>query len=71
MIDWNLAIKIAGGGFGMVFILLILLAVSVWVIKEVVIRIEGRRNVTVEEKNEYDRIVGGVMGRSKKQKRGS
>jgi Na+-transporting methylmalonyl-CoA/oxaloacetate decarboxylase gamma subunit len=36
MIDWNLVTKIAGGGFGMVFLILALLALLVWVIKLVV-----------------------------------
>jgi Na+-transporting methylmalonyl-CoA/oxaloacetate decarboxylase gamma subunit len=30
MIDWNLAAKIAGGGFGMVFLILAILALMVW-----------------------------------------
>jgi len=39
MIDWNLAAKIAGGGFGMVFIILAILAGVVWVTKIVVAKI--------------------------------
>lgn len=39
MIDWNLAAKIAGGGFGMVFIILVILAGVVWVTKIVVAKI--------------------------------
>ncbi len=39
MIDWNLAVKIAGGGFGMVFIILVILAGVVWVTKIVVAKI--------------------------------
>jgi Na+-transporting methylmalonyl-CoA/oxaloacetate decarboxylase gamma subunit len=30
MVDWNLAIRIAGGGFGMVFLILSVLALLVW-----------------------------------------
>jgi len=33
MIDWNLAVKVAGGGFGLVFILLLILAFTVWITK--------------------------------------
>ena len=33
MIDWDLAVQIAGGGFGMVFLLLIFLAITVWITK--------------------------------------
>jgi len=31
MIDWNLVAKIAGGGFGMVFLVLAILALLVWI----------------------------------------
>ena len=40
MVDWNLAVKIAAGGFGLVFLLLTLLSLSVWATKEVLARIE-------------------------------
>jgi Na+-transporting methylmalonyl-CoA/oxaloacetate decarboxylase gamma subunit len=30
MVDWNLAAKIAGGGFGMVFLILAILALLIW-----------------------------------------
>jgi Na+-transporting methylmalonyl-CoA/oxaloacetate decarboxylase gamma subunit len=30
MIDWSLAGKLAGGGFGMVFLILAILALVVW-----------------------------------------
>jgi Na+-transporting methylmalonyl-CoA/oxaloacetate decarboxylase gamma subunit len=33
MIDWNLAIRIAGGGFSLVFLLLFILAFTVWITK--------------------------------------
>lgn len=36
MIDWELAVKIACGGFGLVFILLTILCLSVWMTKLVV-----------------------------------
>ncbi len=38
MIDWSLAIKIAAGGFGLVFLLLTLLAVAIWISKEAIER---------------------------------
>jgi len=31
MIDWSLAGKIAGGGFGMVFFILAILALLIWI----------------------------------------
>ena len=40
MVDWDLAVKIAAGGFGLVFLLLTLLSLSVWFTKEVLERIE-------------------------------
>jgi len=40
MTDWVLAIRIAGGGFGLVFILLTLLGVSVWITRIIVEKIE-------------------------------
>jgi len=39
MMDWNLVAKIAGGGFGMVFIILAILALTVWLTKIVTARI--------------------------------
>lgn len=33
IIDWSLAVKVAGGGFGLVFILLLILAFTVWITK--------------------------------------
>jgi len=35
MVDWGLAIKIACGGFGMVFIILAILCLSVWMTRSV------------------------------------
>jgi len=43
MVDWVLAIKIAGGGFGLVFMLLALLGISVWVTKIVVGKVEQEK----------------------------
>jgi len=36
MIDWLLAIKIACGGFGLVFLVLVILGISVWLVKLIV-----------------------------------
>ena len=33
MVDWNLAVKIAAGGFGLVFIILVILGITVWLTK--------------------------------------
>lgn len=43
MTDWALAIKIAGGGFGLVFFLLILLSLSIRVTKLVLDRIDSKK----------------------------
>lgn len=40
MTDWGLAIKIACGGFGLVFILLTLLGISVWITRIIAGKIE-------------------------------
>ncbi|TFH37490.1 MAG: hypothetical protein E4G93_00165 [Dehalococcoidia bacterium] len=39
MIDWDLAVKIAAGGFGMVFFLLVLLSVFVSAASRVILRL--------------------------------
>ena len=44
MIDWNLAIKIAGGGFGMVFLILVILQVVVEAIRVTTEKIAGAKN---------------------------
>jgi len=43
MTDWELAIKIACGGFSLVFILLTLLGISVWITKIIVGKIEKEK----------------------------
>ena len=35
-IDWGEAMKIAGGGFGMVFLILVILAISIWIVGYIV-----------------------------------
>ncbi len=44
MVDMGLALKIAVGGFGLVFILLILLSFTVWVTKVVTEKISKSRS---------------------------
>lgn len=39
MIDWNFALRIAAGGFGMVFFLLLLLSVIVWATSQTILRL--------------------------------
>jgi hypothetical protein len=39
MTDWGLAIKIACGGFGLVFIILVILGISAWLTKVITERI--------------------------------
>lgn len=43
MVDWGLAIRIAGGGFGLVFMLLALLGISVWITKIITGKIEQEK----------------------------
>lgn len=43
MVDWVLAIRIAGGGFGLVFMLLALLGISVWITKIVAGKMEREK----------------------------
>jgi len=43
VMDWKLAAKIAGGGFGMVFVVLIILYIAMWLTKIVVARIVIRK----------------------------
>ena len=41
MVEWELAVRVALGGFGMVFTILLILCLSVWMTKSVVEKIEG------------------------------
>lgn len=49
MIDWKLAAQIAGGGFGMVFLILAIIAVTVWLTYRAVNR-PGKASPGKEEK---------------------
>ena len=39
MTDWDFAIRIAAGGFGMVFFLLALLSLLVWITSRLIVRL--------------------------------
>lgn len=41
MVEWGLAIKIALGGFGMVFATLVILCMTAWMTRSIVEKIEG------------------------------
>lgn len=41
MIDWDFAVRIAAGGFGLVFLLLALLAGLVWAGSRLLLRLSG------------------------------
>jgi len=47
MVDWNLAGRIAGGGFSSVFITLLTLAASVWLISFIIRRAAGKNKKIV------------------------
>ena len=42
MIDWNLVVKIAGGGFGVTILVLMILALIAWIGGLVIQRIQAR-----------------------------
>ncbi|MEA3471734.1 MAG: hypothetical protein U9R24_08440 [Thermodesulfobacteriota bacterium] len=44
MTDWGLAIKIACGGFGLVFIILVILGISAWLPRVITERIVKDKN---------------------------
>ena len=44
MTDWGLAIKIACGGFGLVFIILVILGISAWLTKIITERIAKNKS---------------------------
>ncbi len=51
MIDWALAWKIGGIGFGMVFVVLIILAIILWLVGMVFRKIEaGKENTGGDKK---------------------
>ena len=40
--DWGEAIKVAGGGFGTTFLILLILALTTWVVGAILLRITDR-----------------------------
>lgn len=52
MIDWGLTAKIAGGGFGMVFLILAILALIVWIVGMGVRRISKNSSRSKEKSQE-------------------
>ena len=42
MIDWNLAAKIAGGGFGVTILVLIILALIAWIVGLVIQKFQAK-----------------------------
>ena len=46
MIDWNLAAQIAGGGFGVTILVLIILSVVIWVVGLVMQRTQAKGEET-------------------------
>ncbi len=46
MIDWGLAVKIAAGGFTMVFFLLTVLSVIIWGVSRIILRLANNKAKT-------------------------
>jgi Na+-transporting methylmalonyl-CoA/oxaloacetate decarboxylase gamma subunit len=44
MIDWNFAVQIAAGGFGMVFLLLAILQVLVWAASRFIVHMSKNKS---------------------------
>jgi len=53
-IDWGLAGQIGGIGFGLVFVVLVLLALAVWLTGLVLSRIGARKSETSDSKEKGD-----------------
>jgi len=51
MIDWNLVAKIAGGGFGVTILVLIILSLVAWIVGLVIqrIRVKGQETPAKDE----------------------
>ncbi len=49
-VPWEQAIQVGGVGFGMVFVLLIILAVVIWLTGVILNRIDIRKSETGDEK---------------------
>ena len=49
MIDWNLVARIAGGGFGVTILVLIILSLVIWIVGLVIRRFPTRGEESKEE----------------------
>ena len=50
MIDWAFALKIGGVGFGMVFVVLMILAIILWLVGLIFKKIESGKQDTGDDK---------------------
>lgn len=52
MIDWNLVVKVAGGGFGVTILVLIILSIIAWIGGLVIQKVQARGEEVPEKKEE-------------------
>jgi len=52
MIDWNLVAKVAGGGYGVTILVLIILALIAWIMSLVIQRARAKGEEIPEKKEE-------------------
>lgn len=50
MIDWNLVAKIAGGGYGVTILVLVILSLIAWIMGRVIQRTRAKGEETPEKK---------------------
>jgi len=53
-IDWGFAGQLGGFGFGLVFVVLIILAVAVWVVGRIINRVSAPKSANNTEKEKGD-----------------
>jgi len=53
-IDWGFAGQVGGFGFGLVFVVLIILAVAVWVVGRIISRVSAPKGANNGEKEKGD-----------------
>ncbi len=46
MVDWNLVAKIAGGGYGITFLVLIVISLLTWGMSLIVLRLKNEGKIT-------------------------
>lgn len=51
MIDWNLAVKVAGGGFAVTILVLIILSLAAWIMGLVIQKIQAKDEETPAEES--------------------